>query len=69
MTCINVEQMFGDKYRITFDQAYSARHVSRAKLDPWMVEIPCQGRGVTVTAPARGCVKHPDRPFRERRPL
>jgi hypothetical protein len=48
MTCINVDLMFGDKYRITFDPAYSARHVPRAKLDPWMMQVPCQGRGVTI---------------------
>jgi hypothetical protein len=48
MTCINLLDQFGDKYRITFDPAYSARHVPRAKLDPWMIQIPCQGRGVII---------------------
>lgn len=48
MTCINLVDLFGDRYRITFDPAYNARHVPRAKLDPWMIQIPCQGRGVTI---------------------
>jgi hypothetical protein len=46
--CINLLDLFSDRYRITFDLAYSARHVHRAKLDPWMMEIPCQGRGVMI---------------------
>jgi len=48
MTCINLLDQFGDRYRITFDPAYSARGVPRAKLDPWMMQIPCQGRGLTI---------------------
>ena len=40
--------MFGDRYRITFDEAYSPRNVPQAKLDPWMMQIPCAGRGITI---------------------
>jgi len=31
---INLRERFGDRYRITFDPAYSARHAPREKLDP-----------------------------------
>jgi hypothetical protein len=48
MPCINLLEKFGKKYRITFDEAYDAWRVHRAKLDPWMMQIPCQGRGVTI---------------------
>src|SRR5262249_32920072 len=48
MTCINLLTLFGDGYRITFDEAYNPRNVPRVKLDPWMMQIPCQGRGVTI---------------------
>jgi len=48
MTCINLLDLLGDNYRITFDSAYSARGVPRNKLDPWMMQIPGQGRGVTI---------------------
>jgi hypothetical protein len=45
MDCINLQQKFGTRYRITFDPSYSPKHVPRDKLDPWMMQIPCQ-RGV-----------------------
>lgn len=41
-TCINLLDRFGDRYRITFDPAYDAKHRPREKLDPWMMVIPCR---------------------------
>ena len=46
--CTNLREVFGAKYRITFDPAYSPRNVPRAKLDPWMMQIRCAGRGVII---------------------
>lgn len=40
--CVNLRERFGHTYRITYDPAYSARHVPRDKLDPWMMIIPCR---------------------------
>jgi hypothetical protein len=45
MNCINLQQQFGTRYRVTFDAAYSPKHVPRNKLDPWTMQMPCQ-RGV-----------------------
>jgi hypothetical protein len=46
--CLNLQQLFGKTYRITFDPSCDTRHVPRAKRDPWMMQIPCKGRGVTI---------------------
>jgi hypothetical protein len=46
-TCINLSETFGQRYRVTFDPAYSSRSVPRDKLDPWMMQIPCRG-GITI---------------------
>jgi hypothetical protein len=48
MNCLNLRELFGDQYRITFDEAYSSAHVPHDKRDPWMMQIPCTGRGVTI---------------------
>jgi hypothetical protein len=48
MSCINLLEAFGDRYRITFNEAYNSRKVPRAKLDPWMMQIACKGPGVTI---------------------
>ena len=45
MDCINLQEQFGQQYRITFDPAYNPKHVPRDKLDAWMMLIPCR-RGV-----------------------
>ena len=45
MECTNLQQQFGTRYRITFDAAYSPKHVPRDKLDPWTMQIPCE-RGI-----------------------
>ncbi len=43
--CLNLLERFGDIYRISFDPAYSAYHIPRDKLDPWMMQLLCR-RGV-----------------------
>jgi hypothetical protein len=48
MSCINLLELFGGKYRISFDGAYNPHNVPRVKLDPWMMQVPCHGRGVTI---------------------
>ena len=45
MECINLQERFGKRYRITFDPAYNPKHVPRDKLDPWTMQGPCE-RGV-----------------------
>ena len=38
--CVNLLERFGTEFRITFDEAYDAKH--RHTLDPWTIEIPCR---------------------------
>lgn len=38
--CLNLKELFGDRYRIAFDPAYNPRH--KHVLDPWMMVIPCR---------------------------
>src|SRR5205085_98126 len=38
----NLLSAYGTRFRITFDEAYSARNRPRSHLDPWMMEIPCR---------------------------
>ena len=45
MECINLQKQFGTRYRIAFDPAYDPRNRPKDKLDPWMMQLPCQ-RGV-----------------------
>jgi hypothetical protein len=40
---IDLRERFGGKYRITWDEAREGRDES-----PWLMQIPCAGRGVTV---------------------
>jgi hypothetical protein len=47
-TCINLLEAFGADYKVTFDPAYDRRRVPRRCLDPWMMQLPCRGRGVTI---------------------
>src|SRR5262249_40917677 len=42
ITCLNLRALYGDRYRITFDQAYAPRNVPREKLDPWAMQLPCR---------------------------
>lgn len=43
-TCINLQDRFGDKYRISFDEADDRER--RVHLDPWLLEI--RGRRGTI---------------------
>ena len=47
-TCVNLLEAFGEDYRVTFDPAYDRRRVPRRCLDPWMMQLVCRGRGVTI---------------------
>jgi hypothetical protein len=42
MECINLQEQFGTRYRVTFDAAYNPKHVPRDKLDPCMMQMPCE---------------------------
>jgi hypothetical protein len=44
-TCVNLTERFGRDYKITHDPAARTR---RQKRDPWMMQLPCRGRGVVV---------------------
>jgi len=46
MDCINLRDRFGDRFRIGFDPAYSARNVPRDKLDPWMMLLEFPGGNI-----------------------
>jgi hypothetical protein len=46
--CINLLEAFGRDYKITFDPAYDSRRVPRRRLDPWMLQLPCRGKGVCI---------------------
>ena len=48
MDCTNLQQILGDRYRITWDPAYDPSHVPHDKRDPWMMQVPCEGKGVTI---------------------
>ena len=47
-TCVNLLEAFGRDYKITFDPAYDRRRVPRRCLDPWMMQLPCRGKGVCI---------------------
>src|SRR5688572_20622059 len=42
--CIDLNERFGVKYRITKDPSATRG----GRFDPWMLQIPCAGRGVTI---------------------
>ena len=46
MDCVNLLERFGAKYRISFDEAYSAKGKHRDNLDLWYLELP--GRFGTI---------------------
>ena len=50
-TCVNLVARFGRDYKVTHDPAARTR---RQKRDPWMMQLPCRGRGVVVY-PFGGC--------------
>lgn len=45
MECLNLVELFGGKYRTSFDPAYDPRHRPQKSRDPRMMTIPCS-RGV-----------------------
>jgi hypothetical protein len=47
-TCLNLLRLYGGRYKITYDPAYDAKGVPRRCLDPWYMQIPCAGKGVTI---------------------
>jgi hypothetical protein len=47
-TCVDLLEAFGADFRVTFDPAYDSRRVPRRCLDPWMMQLPCRGKGVTI---------------------
>jgi hypothetical protein len=40
--CVNLLEVFGDKYRIEYDPAYDPKRVRHENRDPWMMTIPCR---------------------------
>ncbi len=40
--CLNLQEMFGDRYRIEYEESYWADHKIRGKDDPWLQIIPCR---------------------------
>jgi hypothetical protein len=42
MSCVNLLLRFGQRFRVTFDPAYSAKGVPRDKRDPRMMVIRCR---------------------------
>jgi hypothetical protein len=44
-TCVNLAARFGRDYKITHDPAARTRSQKR---DPWMMQLPCRGEGVTI---------------------
>jgi hypothetical protein len=48
-TCVNLRELSGGRYRVTYDPAYRPGHVPHDQRDPWMLQIPCRA----------GCVIYP----------
>ena len=41
--CINLKEMFGDRYKVTYEESYYADHGETAyKEDPWLMILLCQ---------------------------
>jgi hypothetical protein len=62
--CLNLRNLFGEEYRITFDPAYNSAQVPREKLDPWYMQIRGKGKGVTIYpfGGSKLCVECDNRP-------
>jgi hypothetical protein len=45
VTCVNLAARFGRDFKVTHDPAARTRPQRR---DPWMLQMPCRGKGVTV---------------------
>jgi hypothetical protein len=44
-TCVNLAARFGRDYKVTHDPAARSRGERR---DPWLAQLACRGRGVTI---------------------
>ena len=44
-TCVNLAARFGRDYKVTHDPAARTRSQKR---DPWLMQLPCRGRGVCI---------------------
>jgi hypothetical protein len=44
-TCLNLRELYGGRYKITYDPAAVTWGEKR---DPWMHQIPCAGKGITI---------------------
>lgn len=41
--CVDLDARFGRRYRIEYEESYSAQHGPKAKVrDPWLMVIPCR---------------------------
>jgi hypothetical protein len=40
--CVNLAQLFGDRYKVAYDPAYDPFNVPHDKRDPWMMQLPCE---------------------------
>ena len=47
-TCINLKDVFGSKYKITFDESYSPKHKNKDLLDAWYMQLPCKSKDVCI---------------------
>jgi hypothetical protein len=41
-TCVDLRELSGGRYKVTYDPAYNPRGVPRDQRDPWMLQIPCR---------------------------
>ena len=42
-TCINLQQQFGNRFRVTYEESYYAERGDRARAEePWLMIIPCK---------------------------
>jgi hypothetical protein len=40
---VHLQERFGDRYRVVYEESYYAQHGARARVvDPWFMIIPCQ---------------------------
>src|SRR5262245_39488040 len=45
MTPPDLRALYGARFQITFDEAAEGRN---GRNDPWLMQLPCQGRGVAI---------------------
>jgi hypothetical protein len=43
MICINLNELYGDRFKVTYEESYSAERGERARMaDPWLMILPCK---------------------------